>query len=201
MDTNATPPDWKSFHAGDFPYAYTPIWVASTDKRVRPCSMVIEEHDDDNTAFLDPRGSLLTAAFWCEMTDPNRPPPPPSEELLSQVPPDYAFGWLPAEDHPLSLEDMRSALHSWNDLLFEFDMPPYILWQSIKRDEFPPAGELVWTTHGEAVRKGRWIFAPGIPLKETAFEDETGQPIPVSLWCPLEDSPTPPPPLPEYALI
>ncbi|MDB6120942.1 MAG: hypothetical protein JWO08_4723 [Verrucomicrobiaceae bacterium] len=71
--------------------------------------------------------------------------------------------------------------------------PHHIEWQYILRDEYPPNRFLVWTAHEGVVQKGVWIFEPYIPLKETAFEDEHGNPIAVSCWCPLEDSPNGPP--------
>ncbi|MDB6118395.1 MAG: hypothetical protein JWO08_2176 [Verrucomicrobiaceae bacterium] len=76
--------------------------------------------------------------------------------------------------------------------------PHMILWQSIRLQEYPPTDKFVWTVHNHEVQKGRWVFTPGLPLEETTFENEQGEPIQVSIWCPLEDSPDQPPWPPQF---
>jgi len=76
-----------------------------------------------------------------------------------------------------------------------------LIWCRLDYSEYPPEDVLVWSTDGHEVRKGRWTFPGiGIPLEEGKWEDDSGEPIKVTQWIPIEESPdsppTPPPPRP-----
>lgn len=60
--------------------------------------------------------------------------------------------------------------------------------------EYPPENLLVWTTDYHTVRKGSWRLSdPRIPLEEGSWKDEAGQPIAVTEWLPVDESPDSPP--------
>ncbi len=53
---------------------------------------------------------------------------------------------------------------------------------------------MVWTTDYHTVRKGSWTLSdPCFPLEEGGWQDEAGQPIVVTEWLPVEESPHSPP--------
>ncbi len=78
-------------------------------------------------------------------------------------------------------------------------------WCKIMGEYFPPANDLVWTTDGNAVRKGVWTSRDPSEWKQTdppsfdpgIWRDEHGAPIVVTHWLGLEASPDLPPPMPQ----
>lgn len=68
-------------------------------------------------------------------------------------------------------------------------------WSKTDFQEFP-TGEIVWTSDFKTVRKGRWLFTPGMPLAESTWEDLNGEPITVHRWLFLEECPNGEPALP-----
>jgi hypothetical protein len=67
-------------------------------------------------------------------------------------------------------------------------------WCRVDYAEYPPEDEFVWTSDQVTVQQGRWTFpGPGIPLEEGKWEDLHGQPITVTDWKFLGESPDGPP--------
>jgi hypothetical protein len=80
------------------------------------------------------------------------------------------------------------------------------LWASLRGDEYPPEAEVVWTTNGESVCKGQWFWgweppAPFKPLKDGTWKDMDGNPIEVTTWLWIEDSPDSPPAPPPPTML
>ena len=186
-------PYWHRLFENDFPPPNIPLWIAH-EGTVQPGQWQ-EDHDGPicDTYFTAPDGRNIYGTFWCLIEDVNEPPSYPGWNDVQSVPDGYKCGWPPESDTEPWKGYWRLNRLDWKQLLRQHKLLPpeedVVSWQSIARAEYPPtSGEPLWTAHRGKVCKGRWLFMPSIPLKENAFEDEAGNPIAVSFWCPLDDS-------------
>jgi len=73
-----------------------------------------------------------------------------------------------------------------------------LLWSITKRDEYPPDQEVVWAWDGHQMHQVRWTSThfPGASVHEGAWEDLQGNPLAITHWLFLGESPgrTPEPP-------
>lgn len=69
-----------------------------------------------------------------------------------------------------------------------------LLWSRCDHAEYPPEHVEIWITDYVTVRRGTWSYGgPGIPLEESKWEDVNGNPIAVTEWLFIEESPDSPP--------
>ena len=120
------------------------------------------------------------------------PPGSALEGLLLPMPPGKDYRLLKVVTQAAT-EDQIARLGN--------DRAPIIIpmWCRVDRQEYPPENEAVWTSDGGAVRRGVWSLGrPDIPLTEGSWKDEHSQPLKVSHWLFLGESPNaePSPPLP-----
>ena len=71
---------------------------------------------------------------------------------------------------------------------------PSLNWCRLDYSEYPPEDVFVWASDQKTVWKAKWTFpGPGVPLEEGSWVDEHGQPLSVTDWVFLGESPDGPP--------